>query len=82
MAFFAGSPERGLGAHDDLAARIGNNAANFVEYHWRWEDMQGYVSMLPLRVMYLRNPTQQVFRLLLEYARVMSEDREAMSFHL
>jgi len=51
MAFFAGSPERGLGAHDDLAARIGSNAANFVEYYWRWEDMQAYVSILPLRVM-------------------------------
>lgn len=51
MAFFAGPPERDLGGHDDLAARIGNHAATFVEDHWRWEDMQAYVCMFLLCVM-------------------------------
>ena len=50
MAFFAGSPERGLGAHDDLAARIGNHSAAFVEGYWRWEDMQAYVRIILLGV--------------------------------
>jgi hypothetical protein len=45
MAFFAGSPEQNLGAHDDLAARIGNHATEFVENYWRWEDMQAYVGI-------------------------------------
>ena len=57
MAFFAGSPERGLGAHDDLAARIGNHSTAFVEHYWRWEDMQAYVSILLLCVMRLMGPT-------------------------
>ena len=57
MAFFAGSPERGLDAQDDFAARIGNHSATFVEHYWRWEDMQAYVSILLLCVMQLRNPT-------------------------
>jgi len=57
MAFFAGSPEQGLGAHDDLAARIGNHSATFVEGYWRWEDMQGYVSILLLSVIQLMGPT-------------------------
>ena len=50
MAFFAGSPERGLGAYDGLAARIGNHSVAFVEDYWRWEDMQAYVSKLFLGV--------------------------------
>ena len=50
MPFFAGSPERGLGAHDDFAARIGNYSAAFVEGCWRWEDMQAYVRVILLGV--------------------------------
>lgn len=57
MAFFAGSPEQNLGARDDLAASIGNHGAAFVENHWRWEDMQGYVWILLLCVISLIDPT-------------------------
>ncbi|KAG8906215.1 F-actin-capping protein subunit alpha [Tulasnella sp. 403] len=62
MSFFAGSPE-GHGEHEDLAERIGMQAADFVRRHWRWEDLQAYM-----------------YRLLLEYARAISADREAMYY--
>lgn len=48
MAFFAGWPDSTPG-HDDLAEKIGANAVRFVREHWRWEDMQAYVSCLMVR---------------------------------
>ncbi|KAG8724176.1 F-actin-capping protein subunit alpha [Ceratobasidium sp. 395] len=61
IAFFAGTPG-GLAGQDKLAERIGTHGHEFVNNHWRWEDMQVYV-----------------YRLLLEYARAISEDRDAMT---
>lgn len=43
MAFFAGSPSTGAGAHDDLAQSIGERGRAFVERHWRKEDIQAWV---------------------------------------
>lgn len=43
MAFFVGWPD-GTPGHDDLGEQIGANAVRFVREHWRWEDMQAYVS--------------------------------------
>lgn len=79
MAFFAGWPD-GTPGHDELAEKIGMNAMKFVKDHWRWEDMQAYVSISTwvnhIGTQYL----YQMFRLLLEYARLASSDREAASF--
>lgn len=43
MAFFLGDPERGIGAHQDLAEEISKNAIEFSRKYWRWEDMTAYV---------------------------------------
>ena len=44
MAFFLGDPERGTGAHEERAEKISRQASKFVREHWRWQDMQAYVS--------------------------------------
>lgn len=83
MAFFAGSPLDESNAHDDLAARIGNHSSTFVEQFWRWEDMQAYVSSILRRSSGIHvSGLTQVFRLLLEYARALYDDRQEMSFSL
>ncbi|KAG8908008.1 F-actin-capping protein subunit alpha [Tulasnella sp. 403] len=81
MAFFAGSPE-GNSGHEDLAEKIGMRAAEFVRHYWRWEDMQIYVRALMASPSEMTGLTvfPQMYRLLLEYARVINPDREAMSY--
>lgn len=50
MAFFAGAPSLSSGKpqlipeHDKMAERIGAQGVEFVNKHWRREDMQAYVS--------------------------------------
>jgi hypothetical protein len=46
MAFFMGDPERGEGSNESLAEQISEHASHFIRAHWRWEDMQAYVSPL------------------------------------
>jgi hypothetical protein len=86
MAFFAGPPTQdensnglhvdGARGHDDLAQKIGENAERFVRTMWRWEDMQVYVRLFPL----VRYPagdvdlSTQMYRLLLEYARLVKDE--------
>jgi hypothetical protein len=89
MAFFAGppvaDPQRGghrvdtSRGHDDLARKIGENAERFARTMWRWEDMQVYVcismfffccgavcDMFDIWAV-------QMYRLLLEYARLVND---------
>lgn len=47
MAFFSGDMDRG-NSNDDLAERISVNAREFVEKHWRYEDMEAYTFRLHL----------------------------------
>ncbi|KIR60323.1 hypothetical protein I314_03614 [Cryptococcus bacillisporus CA1873] len=63
MSFFAGPPGGRTGGHDDLAKMIADQARQFGEDHWRWEDMQAYM-----------------FRLLLEYSRLLADDRNEWSY--
>ena len=44
MSFFVGSPD-GRPGRDDLAQQIAEQGKRFAEEHWRWEDMQAYVSV-------------------------------------
>lgn len=84
VAFFAGSPD-GTGGHDDLAEKIANRGVEFAAKHWRWEDMQAYVGLrfLPVsNVLHTKNGCRQMFRLLLEYARASSFDREKMTYKM
>ena len=50
MAFFLGDPQSGRGAHEEMAEQISRQASDFVREHWRWEDMQAYVSRVELLV--------------------------------
>lgn len=52
MAFFAGKPDDVLGTpeHDAMAEAIASHSAEYVEKHWRWEDLQVYVSVVLLNV--------------------------------
>jgi hypothetical protein len=43
-AFFIGSPEGRVKGRDDLAQQIAEQGRKFAMEHWRWEDMQAYVS--------------------------------------
>ncbi|AAW43180.1 hypothetical protein CNBD0460 [Cryptococcus deneoformans B-3501A] len=63
MSFFAGPPDGHAGGHDNLAKMIADQARQFGEDHWRWEDMQAYM-----------------FRLLLEYSRLLADDRNEWSY--
>jgi len=63
LTFFRGDAS-GNDAHDDLAKEIAYAGKDWVQTHWRKEDMTAYM-----------------FRLMLEYSRVMSLDRDAASFH-
>lgn len=47
-AFFIGSPEGRVKGRDDLAQQIAEQGRKFAMEHWRWEDMQSYVSLPPL----------------------------------
>lgn len=82
MAFFLGPPDRSSPGHDELAQHIAENAVEFVKTAWRWEDLQAYVSpnapFTHLKVLICFR--LQMYRLLLEYARACSHDREAMSY--
>lgn len=44
MAFFVGTPDGRHKGRDDLAKRIAEQGRKFRLEHWRWEDMQAYVS--------------------------------------
>lgn len=44
-AFFIGSPEGRVPGRDDLAKQIAEQGRAFAMDHWRWEDMQAYVSV-------------------------------------
>lgn len=45
MAFFVGTPDGTVKGQDEIAARISRNAVDFVAKHWRFEDMEAYVSV-------------------------------------
>ena len=44
LAFFMGAPN-GISGHDAIAEKIGAQAREFSVRHWRFEDMQVYVSL-------------------------------------
>lgn len=44
MAFFVGTPDGRIKGRDDLARQIAEQGRRFRLEHWRWEDMQAYVS--------------------------------------
>lgn len=44
MAFFVGTPDGRMKGRDDLARQIAEQGRRFRLEHWRWEDMQAYVS--------------------------------------
>lgn len=84
LIFFSGDLS-GEGAHEEMARKIGAAGREWVLNFWRPEDVTAYMFR------YVSNsahpsvtPGMLIFwyRLWLEYARVMSDDREAMTYHL
>jgi hypothetical protein len=79
LVFFRGDL-KGDGAHEELAAEIALAGRDWAKTFWRDEDMTAY--------MFRSAPTGRIpafadriyTRLFLEYARVMSLDREALSY--
>lgn len=43
MAFFNGAPHTKAGAHDDDARQIARRGKEFVERHWRTENIQAWI---------------------------------------
>lgn len=78
LMFFRGDGN-GEGAHEDLARKIAIRGREWSKRFWRKEDLVAY---------FFRSVRQYLSvaccltddRLVLEYSRLMSEDREAMSY--
>ena len=92
MTYFRGikapGEEERRGSHEDLAEEIAIAGTTWSENFWRREDMDAYTlryATYPITISALFLPliiclVSLLVRLMLEYARVMSDDREAMSF--
>ena len=80
ILFFRGDGN-GDNAHEDMARKIAMAGREWSKEYWRREDLIAYffrfVSSLLSRVQLALTPHP---RLMLEYARVMSLDRGAMSY--
>lgn len=81
LAFFDGGvDEERTGNHDDLAEEIATAGAEWASQNWRLEDMQACrspLSWLPAHATsVLILALVDVYRLLLEWARVMDPKRE------
>lgn len=79
MAFFRGTP-KGKGGHDEVARRIASNGQCWVERSEFRSPLPSPVPSLPLTlcVAWRREDLQTyMFRLYLEYARLMSADRDS-----
>jgi hypothetical protein len=70
------SPQR-VGNHDDLAEEIAVAGREWAETSWRAEDMKACESSSSLRAEAILTHYTDMFRLLLEYARVMDPERDA-----
>ena len=81
--FFRGGLS-GENNHDELAKKIGYAGSSWADTFWRDEDATAYMYryvQIPIQYQRFVLITNKQ-RLLLEYARIMSLDREAMSFKL
>ena len=80
LLFFRGDAN-GDGAHEDLARKIAVAGREWSKTFWRKEDLAAYFFryFFPLICFFLVLNTD-VDRLILEYARIMSPDRDAMSY--
>lgn len=80
--FFRGGLS-GENNHDELAKKIGYAGSAWADTFWRDEDATAYMYRYVLSFLHESCLDHLwVSRLLLEYARIMSLDREAMSFKL
>jgi hypothetical protein len=82
LIFFRGDGYGG-GAHEHLARKIAVAGRNWSKTFWRKEDLTSYmfrfVPVFGLSVVGIL--TDSDYRLTLEYARLMSDDREAMTYY-
>jgi hypothetical protein len=86
LIFFRGDHLNGEGDHDDLAHKIATAGRIWSKKFWRKEDLTAYLFRyaavcLALLTFSIQHADCRIaYRLFLEYARVMSLDREAMSY--
>lgn len=93
LAFFQGSPDGSIPGRDDLAKEIAGHAYKFVQERWREEDMRSFMYLLILEVSRFFFPTSTriwssrqesdlnlLGLLILQYWRLMSDDRKAASY--
>ena len=83
LLFFRGDAN-GDGAHEDLARKIAVAGREWSKTFWRKEDLAAYFFRYfffpTLLLIFFSMNTDDVDRLILEYARIMSPDRDAMSY--
>ncbi|WVQ70107.1 uncharacterized protein L199_008332 [Kwoniella botswanensis] len=60
MAFFNGSPDGKVKGHDSLAKEIAKNGYDFVNDHWRLQDMQSFMFLLILEHWRLMSEDRQL----------------------
>ena len=81
--FFRGDPS-GVGAHDDLARKMGAAGRKWSQDFWRKEDLVAYMMrcLVPFISFFGSSNINLgcLCRLFMEYSRVMSLDREAMTY--
>ena len=83
FVFFRGDLT-GKGRHDVLARRIAESARHWTQTYARQEDMTAYMFRYYTHSLSIIGSSSDFipdFRLFLEYARVMSKDREAMTIN-
>lgn len=82
LVFFAGDMS-GEGAHEDMARKIAEAGREWVHKYWREEDVTAYMFRYDfLLSLFISSLIYISSRLWLEYARVMSLDRNDMNFYL
>jgi len=80
LIFFRGDAY-GEGGHEELARKIALQGREWSKTYWRKEDILAYFyRCVQLLDALLRVGLKFLFRLFLEYARLMSLDREEMTF--
>jgi len=82
LIFFRGDGY-GAGTHEHLARKIAISGRNWSKTFWRKEDLASYMfRFVPVfSLSFVGILMDSDYRLTLEYARLMSVDREAMTYY-
>lgn len=82
MTFFRGDVSGNNSGHDEMAKEIASAGKVWSQTFWRKEDMTAYMFRRVCSLLRVRLIIDIFVSLFLEWARVLSEDRNEMTFEL